>query len=360
MAKIRKRIGKKGVTWQIDYYDPQGKRVMKCFELKKDAEAYLGKVVSSKKEGRYEEIFDVKKDTKFIFNQLADRYAENFHTQRSWISKKYLLARFRENFGEKLLSQITFLELEKYRNMLRETPTRKGTTRTGAAVNREMSLLCHMFNKAVEWEMVENSPFSKGKKLRMKENPGRLRFLTEDEITRLLNECPPHLKPIVETAIHTGMRRGELLGLRWEQIKHGKIYLTETKTDRPRQIPINDRLAEILKEQRRQNQMKSPYVFCGSDGKRFTEIKRSFDGARRRAGLDDFKFHDLRHTFASHLVMAGVSLKVVQELLGHTSLTMTLRYSHLTQDHLKSAVESLNFLGSGKEMVNTSPKVKRG
>lgn len=362
MATIRKRIKKNNkVSWQIDYYDPQGKRVMKCFDKKADAEAYLGKVNSTKKEGRYDEVFNFKKEINITFAQLAEKYADNYQTQRSWVVKKYLLGKLIDHFGDKQLSKITFFDLETYRNKLQATPVigkRTSRIRSGAAVNHEMSLLRHIFSKAKQWEMIEVSPFEKGPRLKVKENSGRLRFLSQDEIERLLSECPPHIEPIVETAIHTGMRRGELLGLKWEQIKHGQIYITESKTDKPRQIPINERLAAILKEQRRKNQMKWAYVFCGPDGKRFTDIKKSFNSARRRAGLEDFRFHDLRHTFASHLVMAGVSLKAVQELLGHTTLTMTLRYSHLAQDHLKTAVESLNSLASGKQTVNICAKVK--
>jgi integrase len=192
----------------------------------------------------------------------------------------------------------------------------------------------------------------------LKENNHRLRFLTDSEIEALLRACDdlktytPHLRPIVETALLTGMRRNELLSLKWEQIRNGFIYLTETKSGKARQIPINDRLAEVFREVRRGNQLKSPYVFCGQDGKRFFEVKRSFASACRKAGIEAFRFHDLRHSFASQLVMRGASLKAVQELLGHASMAMTMRYSHLSQEHLKDSVNLLNNLPSGKEMVN--------
>jgi integrase len=163
----------------------------------------------------------------------------------------------------------------------------------------------------------------------------------------------------VETALHTGMRRGELLSLQWEQIRNGFIYLTETKSGKARQIPINDRLAEVFREVRRENQLKSPYVFCAPDGKRFYEVKHSFTSACKRAGIEDFRFHDLRHTFASRLVMKGASLKAVQELLGHADMKMTMRYAHLSQEHLRDSVNLLNDLPCGKEMVNIGPKVKR-
>jgi integrase len=106
----------------------------------------------------------------------------------------------------------------------------------------------------------------------------------------------------------------------------------------------------VFREVRRENQLKSPYVFDDSKGRRYYEFKRSFASACRKAGIEDFRFHDLRHTFASHLVMKGVSLKAVQELLGHADLTMTMRYAHLSKAHLQEAVAVLNNLGAVPKM----------
>ena len=366
MATIRKRSNRKGIVWQIDFYDPQGKRVMKCFPKKADAEAYLGKVLAAKKEGRYHDVFDVKKESQTTFNELCALYVENFGTQKAFTtSKQYLLAAVKDHFGDQKLSQISYLDLETYRNKRKATPARGPKPRTDASVNREMALISHMLNKAAEWGLLENSPFKKGKRLMLKENNFRLRFLTESEIEALLKACDdlktytPHLTPLVETALLTGMRRGELLSLKWEQIRNGFIYLTETKSGKARQIPINDRLSEVFREVRRGNQLKSPYVFCDSQGRRFLEVKRSFNSACRRAGIDDFRFHDLRHTFASRLVMKGASLKAVQELLGHADMKMTMRYSHLSKEHLRDSVNLLNDLPHGKQMVNIGPKAKR-
>ncbi|MGB7912343.1 MAG: site-specific integrase [Desulfobaccales bacterium] len=362
MAKIRKRSNQKGTGWQIDYYDPQGKRVMKVFTLKADAEAYLAKVQVAKREGRYHDVFDVKKESQTTFNELAALYVENFGTQRAFkTSKQYLLNGVQDHFGGRSLSEITYLDLETYRNRRKATPVIGNKPRTDASVNREMALISHMLNKAVEWGLLENSPFKKGKRLMLKENNQRLRFLTESEIEALLKACDdlgtysPHLRPIVEMALLTGMRRGELLGLKWEQIRNGFIYLTETKSGKARQIPINDRLADVLREMRRGNQLKFPYLFCDSQGRRFLEVKRSFASACRRSGIEDFHFHDLRHTFASRLVMRGASLKAVQELLGHADMKMTMRYAHLSHEHLRDSVNLLNDLPSGKQMVNIAP-----
>jgi integrase len=191
------------------------------------------------------------------------------------------------------------------------------------------------------------------------------------EIDALLKACDdlrtysPHLKPLLQVALFTGMRRGELLGLTWEQIRHGFIYLRETKSGKARQIPIGADAATVLAGLRKKNHLASPFVFADSQGKRFYEAKRSFASACRRVGVEDFRFHDLRRTFASHLVMTGIGLKAVQELLGHADLTMTMRYAHLSQGHLQEAVAALNGLGKGGagkvdgELTDDTPKSKK-
>ncbi|MCL6622895.1 MAG: phage integrase SAM-like domain-containing protein [Syntrophobacterales bacterium] len=187
MATIRKRVNKKGCSWQIDYYDPQGKRVMKCFKLKKDAEAYLAKVEVSKCEKSYEEIFGVKKEKTFTFLELAEEYEKNYGNQKSYRTfKRHAVRYLREAFGEKRLKDISYLDLQTYRNRRKATPLANGKPRTDATVNREMAVLKHMLNKAVEWGMLEVSPFRIGASLTFRENNQRHRYLTEEEIERLL------------------------------------------------------------------------------------------------------------------------------------------------------------------------------
>ena len=141
------------------------------------------------------------------------------------------------------------------------------------------------------------------------------------------------------------MRKGEILSLRWDNLdlKHGFILLNQdqTKNSERREIPINNTLKGILQGLTRR--LDIPYVFYDSiTGKPFQDVKRSFKTALRRAGIGDFRFHDMRHTFASHLVMAGVDLVTVKELLGHKTLTMTLRYAHLAPSHKVKAVDVLD------------------
>lgn len=357
MATIRKR----GKTYQIDYFDPDGKRVRKSFKKKKDAAAELGKRVSLIAEKRY---LDVKKDYKTTFGEMVAKYTENHHHQKSYKTKKFSIKCNLDYFGKNtLLANIRYVDLETYRNHLKQKLTMHGTIREDSSVNRSVSCLRHMFTKAVAWEMIEQSPFDKGESLHIKENNQRMRFLTEDEIDRLLNECFPCIRNIVECALNSGMRKSEILGLKWDQIRNGFIYLKETKTSNPREIPINDTLDEMFKRIKSEQHpsenvvgldgkpvegFKSDYAFC-RNGKPYKYITNTFNAGVRRAGIEDFTFHDLRHTFASQLLMKGGSLKDVQELLGHKTMTMTLRYAHLSQDHKRKAVNLLNGLTARKK-----------
>ena len=100
---------------------------------------------------------------------------------------------------------------------------------------------------------------------------------------------------------------------------------------------------------RRRHQLKSPYIFCNKEGNRFNDLRASFKSACRKTGIIDFRFHDLRHTFASHLVMRGVGLRAVQKLLGHCDMKLTMRYAHLAPGHLRDSINVLNDLGGVKQ-----------
>ena len=353
MAKIRKR----GDSYQIDYTDPTGKRVRKSFAKKRDAEAEMGKRVSLIAEKRY---LDVKKEYTSTLKDLLKKYEENFEKQASYKKyKTYCVENFKEHFGEStLLANIRYVDIETYRQKLRSKLTVNDTIRADASVNREMACLHHILSKALEWELVERNPFSMGKSLLLKENNQRIRYLTEEEIGQLLTECATkdHLRRLVVCALNTGMRKGEILSLRWNQIRNGFIYLEKTKTNERREIPVNEPMEALFKEIRKEQGLTSEYVFTYAK-RTFSRIDRAFHGALNRAGIEDFKFHDLRHTFASHLVMKGASLKEVQELLGHKTMTMTLRYAHLSQDHKKKAVSLLNGLTSAKTSQNVTNPV---
>lgn len=213
----------------------------------------------------------------------------------------------------------------------------KATTRP-ATVNRELALLKHMYSKAIEWGKYEENPAKKVKLL--KGEVKRVRFLMPDDVQKLLSNCADHLKPIVTVAVHTGMRKGELLSLNWDQVnfEQGIISLLDTKNHKRRDISMNETVKATLTGMER----KGSYVFSAEDGGSFGDVRRSFETALRRSGIQDFRFHDLRHTFASNLVMESVDIMTVKELMGHKDLTMTLRYTHLAPNHKTKAVNILD------------------
>ena len=174
-----------------------------------------------------------------------------------------------------------------------------------------------------------------------KEPQGRLRWLTQEEITRLLDACGKsrnkELRAAVVIALNTGLRLGELLGLNWiyADLSRGVIRLEITKSGRRREVPLNGDSYQALVS-----------LTPKAEGRVFQTrfIKTAYDNAVAIAKLDDVNFHTLRHTFASWAVMRGVSLKELQELLGHSSLAMTMRYAHLAPEHLRAAVSRLEGL----------------
>lgn len=371
MAKIRKRGG----AYQIDYTDPTGKRVRVSFTKKKDAEAELGKRVSLIAENpkRYLEIAQVSTVT---FDDLVKKYRENFNRQRSYErSKKTFIDKLEAEFKGRLLSSITYYDLESYRNRAKSTLTQHKTIRKDATVNREMACLCHMLTKATEWGLLDRNPFDKGRSLQFKENNKRLRYLTLEEIQNLLSKCSdpaeprlrrekgviqgtqaPYLRDFIVVAVNTGMRKGEILGLRWDQIRNGFIYLQKTKTDESRQVPVNKDLEACLKEIRKRQQLTSPFVFPKSKGDEdekgkghLDDIKTGFRSLLKRAGIEDFRPHDLRHTFASHYMMRGGSLKALQEILGHKNIKMTMRYAHLSKEFAREEIQIMNGLTSSQK-----------
>jgi integrase len=176
-----------------------------------------------------------------------------------------------------------------------------------------------------------------------KEPPGRLRYLSrQEEEDELLEGCRGRFKALVLVALHTGMRRGELLRLTWEDVDfdQGFIHITQTKNGERRTLPINETVWSPLTTLRVRQDI--PWVFHDEEGRQYGYIRNIFLWACKRAKIRDFRFHDLRHTFASRLVMNGYPLATVSQLLGHKSIYMTMRYAHLSPEHRMGPVRSLD------------------
>jgi integrase len=238
-------------------------------------------------------------------------------------------------FKDECLLDITAEMIERYKAARLESVE-------PATVNRELACLKHMYTKAIEWGYARTSPAKVVRKL--KEPPGRLRYLKPEEVEALLSCCSEHLRPLVVTAVNTGMRRGELFDLKWPQVdlRNRKITVVNTKNNESRVVPVNQTLYRELAGLRGKSE--SEYVFLNRDGDRLKDVRAGFLASLKRAGIKDFRFHDLRHTFGSHLVMQGVDLRTVQQVMGHKDIKMTMRYSHLSPEYVHEAIERLDNL----------------
>jgi site-specific recombinase XerD len=218
-----------------------------------------------------------------------------------------------------------------------------------ASINRELAFLKRVYNVAIADGLVEANPVQRVKLLR--ENNARTRYLADEEEIKLREKVGAKHWPAVEFALHTGLRQSEQFNLRWENVdfRSGTITIPRSKHGGVRHVPMNATARALLRAL--PSRFRSAYVFPSGtlqtpqDARNF--VRRVFLDAVKAAGLKGFRWHDLRHTFASRLVMAGVDLRTVQELMGHKTVSMTLRYSHLSADHQREAIERLNRPATG-------------
>lgn len=323
----------RGRNWYIDFTF-KGQRVRESIGPKrKTANEVIAKRKAEIAENKY---LDKRKDPGPIkFHNFAKEYLKWSIANKKPSAKTRELSMMRildRTFGEKYLHEIDSLQIDRWK-MNRRKQVKPSTT------NRELAVLKTFFTKAIEWGKSMENPAKRVKLF--KGVTQRLRYLMPDEVQRLISNCSDHLRPIVIVAVHTGMRKGEILSLRWEQIdfEKGIITLTDTKNDQRRYVPMDETVKSTLREMERKND----YVFCGlKPGRPLVWIELSFHKVLEKSGIEDFKIHDLRHTFASNLVMGGVDLVTVKELLGHKTIEMTLRYAHLAPNHKMRAVNILD------------------
>jgi integrase len=322
----------------------------------RDAEALLHKRKAEIDAGKQPEIIKIKN---YSFKELAEEYVKWAERQRCFSKKIYMIRQLLTEFGHYPLRRFDTRMIDQFQT----ERLKKGNK--PATINRLIATLKHMFTKAIDWNMVEEETLKRVRRAKMlEENNRRLRYLNKEECQALVNASPNHLKPIVITALNTGMRKEEILSLKWDNVdlKNDFILLNITKNGERQEIPINATLHYTLAGIIRRVDV--PYVFYeeaivkenGKDvnkGKRYGNIRRSFTTACRKANIRDFHFHDMRHTFASQLAMAGIDLTTIKELLGHKTLTMTLRYAHLAPSHKVKAVDVLD------NTINETPTIQK-
>ena len=318
----------------------------------------------------------------------APRKAIKEHTLRSFLDELYdpwarahvrsydnTMTRLRVSFAgflDKKLGEISPLDIEKWRTGRLNGGIKPST------VNRDLDDLKSSLNKATSWIKGFSNPIAGVKRVKLDANR-KVRFLSTDEERRLraaLDEreerirqerdnangwrCSrgydllpdlrafafaDYLKPMVLVSLNTGMRQGEVFELTWREIDLGRREITvdgaKAKSGQTRHIPLNDEALGILTDWKAQTADSAALVFPGKDGRPFDNVRKSWDAVLVAAEIEDFRWHDMRHTFASKLVMAGVDLNTVRELLGHSDIKMTLRYAHLAPEHKAAAVAKL-------------------
>jgi len=362
MATIQKRAGRNGKTSyraqvRIKGFAPE----TASFDRLTDARAWASKTENDIRAGRH---FGQSK--RHTFNELADEYGPH-------AKDKVRLDYWRGVFGPDLLDTITPARIAKERDKLLTEETQNFATpatgdpgkdakrpkskRTGPTVNRYLAALsvCLSFGvKTLQW--LERNPCERITKLR--EHKGRVRFLSDDERGRLLDACRksenPDLYLAVVLSLTTGAREGEIMTLHWGQIDFRRriITLHKTKNGESRALPLVGEAFNLLRERAKVRNLKDDRLFPPSARARKSkciDLHAPWVAARKAAGLSDFRWHDLRHTAASYLAMSGVSLVEIAKILGHRTLQMVARYSHLSDGHIVATGEKLAArLGVGK------------
>jgi integrase len=349
MARIKERKSKDGSIRYTAEIRLKGFPTQSAtFKRKTDAKKWIQDTESAIREGRHFKTVEAKKHT---LAELVDRYINDVLPIKSATLRRDQTTQlnwFKDEIGAHTLADITPAMITQCRDKLLTEIGQRGKVRTPASVVRYMSALSHAFTIAVnEWQWIEDSPMRKVKK--PKEPRGRVRFLEDDDRTRLLQACKESSNELlymcVILALSTGMRQGELMNLKWSDInlKDRYIILHETKNGERRRVPLSGHALELLQEHAKVRRLDTPLLFpSAKQPDKPIDLRRPFNNALERTGINDFHWHDLRHCTASYLAMNGANLAAIAEILGHKTLSMVKRYSHLSDGHVSSVIESMN------------------
>lgn len=287
--------------------------------------------------------YGFKRNTKNPTLELfSEKFLERRRDHKSFDRDVYLVNHLLKRFGKKRLSAINPEDLEDYKAW------RKSQNVANATVNRELACLKRMYNQAIDWGDAIKNPVKKVKFLR--EPKKKDRYVNREEASKLINDAPKHFKPILITAFQTGMRKEEILSLKWEQIHiwdtGGEIELVNTKNGEKRYVPLNKTMIELFSKMEK----KSEYVFLSTRGERLNTIRKTMATTFKRAGVEKATFHDFRHSWASWMSETGVDPYTIMEIGGWADMKTLERYLHRTRADRQRAVENLD--GILTESVN--------
>ena len=332
-----KGVYKRGNVWWLAFVDVHGRVIRETSETS-DYKAALKKLADKRDAVAKGKEVAKPKVRNVLFADAVEEYLKWAKPQGAYKNKKYMAGDLEARFGNIPLRRFNVSMLEAFQQELIAQGKGPGT------VNRKMAMLKHLFHKCSDWGWVDDDALRTVRKVKMlKEPAGRLRYLAPEEVQRLLKECTnPLLRAVVTVAVNSGMRRGEILNLTWDSVdlRNGYLLVTQSKNGDRREVPMNAAVREVLEGIVRR--LDSTYVFCDKKGRMYKGGRNAFERACKRAGIYNFHFHDLRHTAASFMAMGGVDLMSIKQILGHKTIQMTLRYSHLSPGHLRNAVAAID------------------
>lgn len=338
--------GKVFIEWRI-----QGKKKRELVgPMSKVSKKQAKKLLEIRKSETTQGKWDYFVSGKIYFREFIVRYIEEYSVlnkqswQRDITSSKSLVA----FFGDMYLSEITPRLIDKYKTKRMNQKVRKGKkvldkNVSAATINRELALLKHCFTIASQWNLLSNG-YNPVKSVRFfSENNTRVKYLTEEQYEKLMSELSPLQVYICSIAANTGLRENEILQLRWQNVDFSSktITIENQKNGEKSFLPVSSNVIDLLAGWKAGNG-NGEFVFTNpKTGKPYTRVDNGFRRACKRAEIEDFRFHDLRHHFASWLAMSGVDLFRLKELMRHKKIDMTLRYAHLSDKAKREAVELL-------------------
>lgn len=348
MAYIQERKDKDGKTsFRVQIRLRGHPTTTATFQRKTDAKLWAQQTESAMRDGRHFKTAEAKKHT---LGELVDRYIENIvpTKPKNASATTAQLLWWKTELGHCLLSDLSPSLIAEQRDKLLKGITFKGTIRSPSTVVRYLAALSHALTVATkEWGWIEDSPISKVTK--PKEPRGRVRFLDDTERKALLLACHessnPYLYIAFVLALSTGMRQGELMNLTWEDIDFfkGRITLHETKNGERRVIPLKGLALELLQKHFANRQLDIGLAFPSKENPhKPMDLRFPWEQALIKAKVKNYKWHDNRHSCASALLMNQASLAEIAEILGHKTLSMVKRYSHLSETHTSNVVERMN------------------
>ncbi|AKF81073.1 integrase [Myxococcus fulvus 124B02] len=382
-ARLRKwttKEGKSEEAWQVDFVfqhaDGRKQRVVKFspVQTRRGAEAYERELRAALLDGSFgkEKKSEEAPLTLAKFTQRFLTYSENNNKHSTVVSKQQILRdHILPFFGEKKLDAIGPAEIEDFKAAMKkkprrlsghsETPSKRALRRRKVnkaktlglkTINNALAVLSKLLNLAKEQNVLAHTPDVKLFKVAKPDYD----FLTFEEVDQLLDAATPQEAALLTTALKTGLRQGELIGLQWSDVDlvRAKLHVKRTiwrgvegtpKGGSSRTVDLPQSGVDALKVHRH---LRGPFVFCQENGEHLTPgmMDHLLITTLKRAGITREKgtigWHDLRHTYGSHLAMRGIPMKVIQELMGHATLDMTMRYAHLSPDTRREAVKALD------------------